>query len=178
MKIAIIVPWIYAISGNITAIDLAAELQKKGYSVDFIVLEAFSEVVTELNRELRGANLILFRKISKNKHGKLEYLVNQLLRDMGKELLKELRKSENNLDYDVLLLISDEGVSLAKHIRNLNLRKTPLVCYSAMELVEHNFFLRKRSDQLLRNLLIYPMYLFLHRRFARLMSYYSLIFRN
>ena len=178
MKIAIIVPWVYAISGNIIAIDLAAELHNQGHRVDFIVLEAFSGVVTELSRELRGASLILFRKISKNKHGKMEYLVNQLLRDMGKELLKELRKSENKLDYDVVLLISDEGISLAKHIRNLNLRKTPLVCYSVMELVEHNFFLRKQSYLFLRNILTYPIYLFLHRRFAKLISYYSLVFCN
>jgi glycosyltransferase involved in cell wall biosynthesis len=178
MKVAIIVPWMYAISGNITAIDLAVQLSEMGLNVDFVVLEAYSGIVDELKSSLVGPNLILFNQLETNKHGKFQYFINQILRDLANETWTSLMDESIDIDYDIILLISDEALALGKHIKKLKWRKKPIVCYSAMELVDHNFFANHGRFKYLRRFLFFPFYLMLQKRYEHYLKFYDLLFAN
>lgn len=101
MKIAICVPWVHSLSGNITAIDLANQLSKLGNEVDFIALEVFSGIVSEIRMRLRNCNFIFFRTLKTGKHGRMQYVQRQIFRDLGKELFDELCFSKYDFDCDV-----------------------------------------------------------------------------
>lgn len=178
MKIVIVIPWIYAISGNITAIDLAEELADKGHEVDILVLELYEEVLSELKSNIHNSNLIYFRVTSNGKHGRLQYIINQIVRDLGRELLSEAKRRSIELDHDLILLISDEALSLGKLIRS-TMGMKGIVSISVMELVEHNFFkLLKGENAGIVSFLVYPFYYLLHRKYKKYLQYYDLVFSN
>jgi len=174
MKIGIVVPWMFRIGGNIIAINFAEELSNLGNSVDFITLEIYEGIFDTVKSKLKKSNFIYFKKIKNDKHGKIHYLYNQFIRDMGKKILTFL--AMNKINYDVIFLISDEGITLGKHLKKSSGKK-PITCLSVMELIEHNFF-RYRDKYGILSWIIYPFYYLAHKRYKKLLSYYDLIFTN
>ena len=176
MKIAIIVPWIYAISGNITSINLAEELSNRGHEVDFVSYEVYSGVLNEISNRLIKSKFIYMRVSKSNLHTSFQFFIKQYLRRFGKRIIEYIYKTNPQKPYNLILLIADEGLETAKIGKKL-LGMDALYAISVMEIPEHNFYHNQRFPEVL-SFLIYPIYYLLHRRYKKLLSSYDLIFGN
>ena len=176
MKIAIIVPWIYAISGNITSINLAEELSRRGYEVDFISYEVYSEILNDVSNKLIKSKFIYLKVSKSNRHTIFQFFKKQYLQRYGKHIIKYIYKTGSQKRYDMILLIADEGLETAKVGKKL-LGFDALYAISVMEIPEHNFYHNQRFPEIL-SFLIYPIYYYLHSRYKKLLSSYDIVFAN
>ena len=176
MKIAIIVPWIYAISGNITSINLAEELSNRGYEVDFLSYEVYQGILNDISSKLVKSKFFYLKVSNSNKHTSFQFFKKQYLRKFGKDIIKYIHKRNLLKPYNLILVIADEGLETAKIGKKI-LGKDTLYAISVMEIPEHNFYHSQRIPEVL-SFLIYPVYYFLHFRYKKLLASYDLVFGN
>ena len=113
MRLAIVHPVIYQSEGQarFTAI-LSSEIRKLGHEVDILIYKAFENALVEFSNSLTDVPIYCIRKLKPSKISNFKILMNQLSSHLDRRLSKEiyLRNSLNN--YDVIVVMSDEGLKI------------------------------------------------------------------
>ena len=176
MKIAVIVPWVYAVRGNI--IDLANELGRLGNEVDLLAYEVFEGIIDEVNSKCDNCNFIYKRELNSNSHGKWKYFYKQILRDYSKPLLKFIIQHYKHKKYDAVVLIASEGMKLGKNLKRKTSIDPPISVFISMEIPEHNLKNVLTGCFPRLGIMFLPFYYIMHRRYRKLLNHFDLVFSN
>ncbi len=178
MRFVIVVPWLSAVGGNIIALDLASELAESGLDVTLICHTVNTTVLEEVNNRLGKVDFIFQKQERVSKKSALAYFKRQYLSSYGIKIANVIQKEHEKKDITTVLLISDEGITLAKHLKSRMGTKTPILSISVMELVEHNFFAFTKRFGHHISIIISPFYALLHNRYEKYLSFFDKIYTN
>ena len=179
MKIAVIAPWVPAIKGNSLAASLARSLSKHSNRVDFIVHTMKADLEGDLRYILgEKVNLITLHKSVEEKISSYRYLKLQYFSKIDKDLTDYILAHG---DYELILLISNEGRGVARKLRKKfpNNRSVNLItAIIVQELIDYSFDLNREGiPYYIRKLFLFlkPIFRYIERK--RLTSF-DLVYSN
>lgn len=161
MKIAIVVPDIFRMHGNRAALSIANSLSGND-RVDLYIHSINADLEEEVREKIGKSNLIVQRKVEKGSYGILFALKFQVMRGIDRSLSRAIIQEAAKEPYDFILVISNEGKSLAQFLKNNKTTKDTPIGIVVMELHDHGFHLyHERSLPWLR-MFLWPLYPIVH----------------
>ena len=165
MKIAVVAPWVPAIKGNSLAASFARSLSRNAHDVDFIVHTLKEDLEKDLIAILGDrVNLITLHRSTDEKINSLRYLKLQYFSKIDGELTEFIL---NRGDYDLLVLISNEGRGIARRIKENNKTGDLKTAIIVQELIDYSFDMNKEGiPAYIRKIFLFlkPIFRYIERR--------------
>lgn len=161
MRVAIVVPYLVRLFGSKAALSMARALAKD-HEVVVYVHAVNNSILGDVKEKIGKAQLSFYRTSGKTKFGKLFALKYQVLKGVDRAIGRRIIKDHERIPFDLVLVMSNEGRSMAQILSKLPKSKRPITGVVIMELHDHGFHLyHERSYSAIR-LLLWPLYPLIH----------------
>ena len=178
MKLAFVIPLLARTGGNKVALSLAEELVDQGDHVELFVHTASSTVLPQLPEFTPGVPLKVLRTRTGGFRGHWDPIVWNVATRRNRELALLIAQRHREVTFDAVILISNEGRTLARELRKILGRNTPKLGWCVMELIDHIYLLRRERDLGWLRTISFPIYPLIHELWSQAFLEYDFLLAN
>lgn len=178
MKVGWIVPWLHGVSGNRTVLCIARDMARQGNEVHVFSHTVRRASLGDVEAGLEGARLSYVRASDTDFSNARSVLRWQLLNAGDRALSRLIAREHDTSQFDALVLVSNEGRSILRHLRRTLAQPQPLVGCSVMEIAEHSILLRRERGHRFARVLASPMLPAIHWAWGNALNECDLLCAN
>ena len=178
MKLAFVIPLLTRTGGNKIALNLAEELVDQGDQVELFVHTASSTVLPQLPDFTPRVPIRILRTRVGGFRGHGDPIVWNMATRRYRELALHIAQRHHEVNFDAIILISNEGRTLARDLRKALGRNTPKLGWCVMELIDHTYLLRRERDLGWLRTISFPIYPLIHELWNQAYREYDFLLAN